>query len=373
MGAILPKHALEGEDLLKTNLARNPLGCGPYLLEEWKPGASLTLSANPDYFRGKPHINKLIYRIIPDVTTMFLELKAGDLDVINGGMTPQQFLYQTDTQAFASQFNKYRDLARGYAYMGYNLKSGFFSDVRVRQAIAHAINKANLIKGSLLGLGEPVVGPYRPNHWAYNHSLKDYPYDPARALALLAEAGWTQGPDGLLQKDGKPFVFTLLTNQGNESRIKTAVLIQSQLRKIGIGVKIRTVEWAAFLKQFVTPGYFDAIILGWTTTQDPDAYDVWHSSRIGGLNFINFSDPEVDTLLEQARSTFDQSVRKALYDRFQEILHREQPYCFLYVPYAMSAVQKRFHGIDPAPAGIFYNTHEWWVPLQDQRYRLQTK
>ena len=371
MRAILPKHALEGADLKKTPLARTPLSCGSYILQEWKPGSTLVLTANPAYFRGKPYIDKVVYRVIPDVTTMFLELKAKHIDIIKDSLTPQQFLYQTDTPSFTTEYGKYKTLAHAYTFLGYNLKSGFFSDVRVRQALAFGINKDDIIKGSLFGLGEKVIGPYRPGDWAYNDRLEQFPYDPEKALALLAEAGWEQGKDGVLRKDGAPFVFTLLTNQGNESRIKTAVLLQSQLQKLGIEVKIRTVEWAAFISQFVNPGHFDAIILGWTTTLDPDAFDVWHSSRIGGLNFIGYSNPEADAILEEGRSTFDRETRKRLYDRLQEILHQEQPYCFLYVPYSLSAVQKRFRGIDPAPAGIFHNTHEWWVPLQEQRYRTQ--
>ena len=175
-------------------------------------------------------------------------------------------------------------------------------------------------------------------------------------------------------KGTTPFTFTLLTNQGNETRIKIALLIQSQLAELGIDVHVRTVEWAAFIKQFLHPGYFDAVILSWNILEDPDVYDVWHSSRAGGeLNFINYKNKEVDALLEEARSTLDKERRKLLYDRFQEILHDEQPYCFLYVPYALSAVHNRFRGIDPAPAGIFHNMEKWWVPLHDQRYRIQAQ
>ena len=368
MRGILPKHALEGQDLRSTPLGRKPLSCGPYILQEWKAGSTLVLTANKDYFKGKPFIDRLVYRVIPDVTTMFLELKAKEIDVMKESMTPQQFLYQTTAPAFAAEYNTFKELGYSYTFLGYNLKSGFFSDARVRRALAYGINKQEIIKGALFGLGEPTTGPYRPGSWVYK-TIEDYPYDPEKALELLAEAGWKKGEDGILYKGTTPFSFTLLTNQGNESRIKTAILIQSQLQKLGIEVKIRSVEWAAFLKQFVMPGYFDAVVLGWTVTQDPDAFDVWHSSRIKGLNFIGFSNPEVDTLLEEARATFDEETRKRLYGRFQDILHQEQPYCFLYVPYALSAVQKRFHGIEPAPAGIFYNAHEWWVPLQEQRYR----
>jgi peptide/nickel transport system substrate-binding protein len=370
MRPILPRHALEGADLRATPLARKPLSCGPYRLEDWKSGSRITLAANPLYFRGRPPLDRIIYRVIPDVTTMFLELKSGDLDVIKEGMTPQQFLFQTRGEDFSARYTAYSEPAHAYTYLGYNLRSGLFADVRVRRALAYAINKEDLVKGSLFGLGIPAIGPYRPGDWAYNAAIADYPHDPEKALELLAEAGWRKGEDGVLRRDGLPFAFTLLTNQGNESRIKVAVLLQSQLRKIGIEVKIRVVEWAAFLKQFVLPGYFDAVILGWTTTLDPDVYDVWHSSRAGGLNFVHYANAEVDDLLERARSTFDEAARKKFYDRFQEILHEEQPYCFLYVPYALSAVQKRFRGVDPAPLGIFYNIHEWWVPLQEQRYRM---
>ena len=135
---------------------------------------------------------------------------------------------------------------------------------------------------------------------------------------------------------------------------------------------IRTVEWAAFIREFVNKGRFDAIILGWTIPQDPDIYQVWHSSQAveGGLNFTYYKNPEVDRLLEEARSIPDQSTRASLYCRIQEILDAEQPYCFLYVPYALPVVQKRFQGVKPALAGLMYNFEKWWVPKELQRHSL---
>jgi peptide/nickel transport system substrate-binding protein len=369
MGSLMPRHVLEGKDLRGVSQARFPLSCGPYLMEEWEAGASLSLAANSGYFEGRPYIDRVLYRIIPDLTTMFLELKAGKIDVMSG-MTAQQYLYQTRDPAFAEHYDAYRSLASAYVYMGYNLKSPLFADVRVRRALAHAVNKEAVVKGALLGQGIATIGPYKPDTWAYNTGIEEYPNDPAHAARLLEEAGWRKGGDGMLEKDGRPFSFTLLTNQGNEQRIKTAVIIQSQLRPLGIDVKIRTVEWAALLQQFIRPGYFDAYIMGWTIPHDPDGFDVWHSSRMnGGLNFVSYADAEADACLEAARSTFDQAERKKRYDRFQEILHRDQPYCFLFVPYTLSAVHKRFRGIEPAPAGIFHNTNLWWAPHGEQRYR----
>ncbi len=374
MGGIWPKHALEGQDLRSAPQTRKPLSCGAYLLDEWEAGARLSLSANRDFFEGRPFIDRLIYRIIPDLTTMFLELKAGKLDLM-ASLTALQYLFQAKEASFAERFTTHRTLASAYTYLGYNLKSPLFSDLRVRQALAHAIDKEDIIKGALLGQGVPTTGPYKPDAWAYNSAIADYPHDPEKALSLLAEAGWVKGASGLLEKGGAPFSFTLLTNQGNDQRIKTAIILQSQLAKIGIEAKIRSVEWAAFIKQFVMPGHFDAVVLGWTLPQDPDGYDVWHSSRIGngGLNFVGYADSEADACLERARSTLDQAARKKEYDRFQEILHRDQPYAFLYVPYQLSAVDRRFRGIDPAPAGIFHNTNQWWAPLDEQRYRMQAR
>lgn len=370
MGAILPKHKLEGQYLRGTPLARRPLSCGPYRMENWDAGVRISVTANPNYFEGGPFIDRILYRIIPDATTMFLELEAGKLDVMTG-LTPLQYLYQAQTENFQQEYATYKELSSSYTYLGYNLKNPLFADRRVRVALAHAINKEDIIKGALMELGVPTIGPYRPDSWAYNRDIEDYPYDPGKALALLAEAGWTRGKDGRLQKNGRPFSFTLLTSQGNEQRINTALIIQSQLRKVGIEVKIRSVEWAAFLKQFVEPGYFDAVVLAWTQPQDPDGFDVWHSSRInGGLNFIGFADAEADALLDAGRRTLDREKRKPLYDRFQEILHREQPYTFLYIPYQLSAIQRRVRGVDPAPAGIFHNKNQWWVPLDEQRHRI---
>lgn len=364
MGDILPAHLLKGvhgTDLLASPLNRKPVSAGPYVLKEWDSGSRMIFEANPRYFEGPPYIRKVVYRIIPDMATSFLELKSGNLDIMS--LTPQQYTRQTSGGVWDTDWAKYKYLSFSYTYLGYNLKHPFFADKRVRQAIAHAINKAGIVKGVLLGEGVPTIGPYKPGTWVYNDKITDYAFDPETAKAMLAEAGFKDSDgDGILDKDGKRFEFTILTNQGNEQRIKTATIIQQQLADVGIKVNIRIVEWAAFIKEFVHTGNFDALILGWNILQDPDLYDVWHSSKIGngGLNFTGFSNAEVDDILDKARSTLDQQKRKELYDRFQEILHDEQPYCFLYAPQSLNIVNRRIQGIAPAPAGITYNFREWW-------------
>ncbi|EFL49807.1 extracellular solute-binding protein family 5 [Solidesulfovibrio fructosivorans JJ]] len=371
--AILPEHVLKGQDLMNTKYAREPVGAGPYKLVSWEPGRRLVLDANPDYFEGRPHIDQVVYRIIPDTATMFLELKAGGVDMM--GLTPQQYLYQTKGPRWEADWRKFKYLSFAYTYLAYNLKSPFFSDVRVRQAFAHAVNKEDVVKGAVLGLGMPTVGPYKPGTWVYDTSITDYAYDPALAKKMLAEAGWKdRNGDGVLEDaSGRPFRFTILTNQGNDQRIKSATIIQSELAAIGVKVSIRTVEWASFIKEFVNKGNFDALILGWTITQDPDAYDVWHSSRAvpGGLNFVGFKNAKADALLEEGRHTVDMAKRKKIYDAFQEILHREQPYLFLYAPYALPILSSRFQNVAVAPAGITYNFTKWWVPRDKQTFRLE--
>lgn len=368
---VLPKHLLEGKDIVTSPLSRRPVGTGPYVFKEWKAGEKIVLTYNPDYFEGRPRIDRVIYRIIPDSATMFMELKAGGIDSM--GLSALQYARQTKYAKFEENFRKFSYPDFSYTYLGFNLLDEKFRDKRVRQALSYAINRKELIQGALLGLGQEATGPYKPGTWAYNPNTGRYPYDPAKAGQLLKEAGWSDtNGDGILDKNGIPFQFTLMTNQGNETRARTAEVIQRRLKEVGIDVKIRIIEWAAFIKEFIDKKSFEATLLGWTVPQDPNIYDIWHSSKTkaGELNFISFKNDEVDSLLEEGRSTFDTDERRKAYWRIQEILADEQPYLFLYVPAALPVVQARFRGIEPAPAGISHNFIKWYVPKQEQRYRF---
>ncbi len=362
--SILPSHILKRcKDITKSSLILKPVGTGPYRLKKWTPGLSTELTYNPDYFMGRPYIDRVIFRVIPDPTTMFMELHLGNVDWM--GLTPLQFARETNTPWFERNFKKYKYLSFSYTYLGYNLRNPLFKDRRVRQAISYAINKREIIDGALLGLGVVATGPYKPGTYYYNPHVKRYPYNPQLAKKLLAECGWkdTDG-DGILDKNGRPFEFTILTNQGNIVRRKTAEIIQYRLSQIGIKVSIRIVEWASFIKEFIDKRRFDAVILGWTIGEDPDLFDVWHSSKTGPhqLNFMDYKNPEVDRLLEEGRRVFDRVKRKEIYDRFQEILAEDQPYTFLYVPYALPILNRRIFGVKPKPAGISYNFERWYIP-----------
>ena len=243
---MIPKHLLDGIDLNTSEFNRQPVGTGPYKMKEWTTGQRVVLEANENYFEGKPKVPEYIYRIIPDTATMFLELRTGGLDYM--GLTPIQFDRQTVDAYFTKHFQKFEFPAFSYVYMGYNLKDSRFADVRVRRALTMGINRQSVIDGVLLGHGRIATGPFLPESWAYNRNVTPLPYDPEASRALLADAGWEDHDgDGLLDKDGQPFAFTILTNQGNDQRKKTAEIVQRDLQALGITVEIRVVEWQAFL------------------------------------------------------------------------------------------------------------------------------
>jgi len=366
---VLPKHLLEGRDITKTDFGRNPVGLGRYKLRNWTPGQEVILESNRDYFQGRPYIDRYIYRIIPDPATMFLELKAGGIDLM--GLTPIQYTKQTDTKHFVENFRKFRYPVFAYTYLGFNLRHPFFKDKRVRQAIACAIDKKEIVDVVLFGLGKPATGPYVPDTWPYNPNVRTCGYDLGKAKELLNLAGWAdRDGDGVLEKDGSPFAFTILTNMGNSLRMNTATIIQRRLAKIGIKVDIRVLEWSTFINEFIDKRRFQAVILGWNIGLDPDQYDIWHSGKTKEkeFNFVGYNNPEVDELLEKGRRTFNMEERKKAYFRIQEILAEELPYIFLYVPDATPIIHARFRGIKPSPIGISYNLERWYVPKALQRH-----
>ncbi len=171
------------------------------------------------------------------------------------------------------------------------------------------------------------------------------------------------GKDGVLVKNGLRFSFVLLVNQGNEARLKTAQIIKEQLKKVGIELNIRVLEWQSFL-ELVTKRQFQAVLLGWSLSRDPDLYDIFHSSKTkpGEFNFVGYSNPEVDRLIERAREILDRDERKKLYRKVHALITEDQPYTFLYVPDTIIAVNKRIKGIEPTVAGIWHNYIHWYVP-----------
>jgi peptide/nickel transport system substrate-binding protein len=365
--SIMPKHLLEGVNLDESPLARNPVGNGPFKLQSWEYGQRLTLAASETFEKGRPRLDGLVTTIIPDMATQYMELRAGRIDMMS--LLPDQWEQSREDPELKGRFSFHRYPAFSYNYLGFNMNDRRLADVRVRRAINFAIDKDELVEGVLLGLGTVANGPFKPDMWVNNKDVKPYPFDPERARALLAEAGWTDSDgDGYLEKDGRRFTLTVMTNQGNKVREQCGLIIQQRLKDVGIEMKLRVLEWAALTKENLDKHDFEAVIMGWTIPLDPDLFDVFNSGKtnVGELNFISYANPEVDELIDKARFTLDRDVRKAAFDRIQEIFYEDVPYVFLFVPDALVALSSRFEGPEVAPIGIGYNIEDWWVPKDRQ-------
>ncbi len=367
---VLPKHLLEKQDIHTTAFARNPVGSHYYKLDSWTHGENLKLSRNPKSVLGPANIDKLITRIIPDNSAQFLELMADNIDSM--GLDPIKYSRIIPARPeLQKKLALYKELGNSYTYLGFNLKHKPFDDIRVRKAINYAIDKQEIIDGVYLGLGINIASPYKPGTRWSNPELKPYPYDVEKAKALLKEAGFADSDgDGIVERDGKPFAFEIITNQ-NKEREKSAVLIQRRLKDVGIDVQIRAIEWASFISRFIKTGDFDVVVLGWGLGLDPDQFSIWHSSQNqpGQFNFINYNNPQIDALLEQGRLELNPDKRMKIYHEFAKVLLEDSPIVYLSAGYGLTAIHKRVKGIDsPAPpAGIGYNSHEWYIPEQLRR------
>ena len=376
--AKLPDAVKQFGEQFNRNYSRDPLGSGPYQFNFWKTGREVELVRDPDYWgNGKegidqPYLDRLKFRVINNFDAALIRLKSGSLDYMEV-LQPVQHVRGTNSQRFKQDFRKYEYYAPTYTYIGWNNDHPIFRDKRVRQAMTHLTPRKQIVESVLFGLGEVVdshIYLFRPE---YDKTLKTYPFDPQKALALLREAGWrdTDG-DGVLDKviDGEttPLRFEIKINSGNAVRKSVALVLLDELHKHGIAASVRELDWTIFLND-VKNHQFDAVVLGWQmSTTEPDAYQVWHSSQAAnkGSNAISYKNDRVDEILEQYRRQFDEEKRIQLYKEFQQILHEEQPYTFLYVSKRVSAVHRRFQNVEVFPDGL--RPIDWWVPASRQKY-----
>jgi peptide/nickel transport system substrate-binding protein len=374
----LPAEVKRFGEQFNKNYNRNPLGSGPYKFNRWKTGSEVELVRDIHYWgNGKkkidqPHLDRLKFRIINNMDAALNRLKSGSLDFIEA-LQPVQAVRGTSSNRFQQYFKKYEYYAPTYTYFGWNNDHPIFRDKRVRQAMTYFTDRKLIVKSVLFGLGEVVdshIYLFRPE---YDKSIVGYPFDPEKARALLAEAGWKDSDgDGVLDKviDGKrvPFKFEIKVNSGNALRKSVALVLLDELKKHGIDASVRELDWTIFLND-VKNHQFDAVVLGWQMpTDEPDAYQVWHSSQAAnkGSNAISYKNARVDEILELYRREFDEQKRIALYKEFQQILHEEQPYTFLFVRKQISAVHRRFQNVEIFPAGL--RPIDWWVPAASQKF-----
>ncbi len=374
----LSDHVKKFADQFNKNFSRNPMGSGPYKFQSWKTGQEVELVRDPKYWGiGKAGVDQAYldrhkYRVINNLDAALTSLKSGALDSMS--LQPLQHMQQTGADRFKKDFEKHEYFSPNYSYIGWNNDHPIFSDKRVRKAMTYLTDRKQMVKTILFNLGQVIDGPIYFHRPEYDKSLVSIPYDPKKALELLAEAGWKDSDgDGILDKaigDKKvPFRFEIKFNSGNATRKSVALTLQDELKKHGIAATVRELDWTVFLSE-VKDRKFDAMILGWSmSVTEPDAYQVWHSSQSAnkGSNHIAYKNLRVDKILEDYRREFDPKKRIELYREFQKILQDDQPYTFLFTPKSISAVSRRFRGVEVLPIGGL-RPLDWWVPAGSQKY-----
>jgi ABC-type transport system substrate-binding protein len=389
MQPLVPKHALDDAalgreaerrrlssaeraklSLRTTQFNRNPIGTGPFRFSQWRSGQFIHLTRNEQYWGKKAEYRDCYFRNIPDYLTMELEFGAGALDMYLAQPHQAQRYRHDERYQVASGNDGY------YAYIAYNLRRPLFQDLRVRRALSMAIDVNSIIEHVLSGEGKPSTGPFYSNTPYYDPEVKPLPYDPKGALELLAQAGWRKNAAGMLEKDGKPLAFTLVTNAGNLQRKAIMTIAQEAWRKLGIDAKVQAFEWTVFLEEFVDHNNFDAVVLAWGGGAiSPDRHSIWHSSQTNHYqqNHAGYESAEADELIMKIRATYDFDEQVRLTRRLHRVIAEDQPYAFLYerlVPYVfdkriMVAKQQpdggeQLEALSTPPSGeVFHSFREW--------------
>ncbi len=359
-GEIVPKHILENVDrkeIRSHEFGRNPIVSGPFKLKKWQGQQYLELIPNEYYFGEQPLLKRIIFKIIPDKTNMLLQLQTGEIDMMIG-VEPDQV---ARLKAQNPEIRIYPISGRVYYYIGYNQKKSFFTSSNVRRALTMAIDRNKLIDASLQGFGKTCTGPVPPMiDWAYNNNIKEIPFDPDRAKTLLSDEGWTDSDDdGWIDKNGRTFEFILRTNTGNQIKSDLGVIVQDQLRKIGIKVSLETLEWTTFQKKLRKKN-FDAYVGGWSTSFNVDPTPIFHSKSGELFNHIAYNEPQVDNLIEIGRAEMDRDAAAIIWKQLQQKVYDDQPYTFLFWIDKIVAVHSRFQNATPIPLSMFYGLEHWY-------------
>lgn len=364
-----------------TEVSKEPkylIGSGPYMVKEWITNDRVIAVRNPNYWNGgakwgKAYPDRIVMKTVNDFNTALSALKAGELDIVTG-LTPSLYTRELDVTR-TPQLAKDAYFYPRIEYIGWNGASPLFSDKRVRQAMTYLTDVRTLIDRVMLGLARPIFGMTYFMRKECHPTLKPYDYNPEKAKALLKEAGWSDSDgDGILDKmiDGEKvdFKFSFSVNSGNEIRKQAALILTEELRKVGIMADIQALEFSVLL-QNLRNHKFDAYVGGWSVPTDaPDEYQIWHSSQADnhGSNYISYRNKEVDSLIEQNRTEFDEGKRLQYMRRFQEILYDDQPYTFLWTPKDRTGYAKRFQNVRWFPIMPGYDLQSWWVPRNMQKY-----
>ncbi|MBI5529023.1 MAG: ABC transporter substrate-binding protein [Deltaproteobacteria bacterium] len=346
---IVPRSAAT---LPKDSLARRPVGSGPFAFSSWETDEILVLSRNDDFFGPRPKVKTLTLKTLRDDNTRLLSLVSGDADMFQNAAPPL-------LAAALSGDKRVRVLHAEsilYTYMGINLENPVLANVRVRRAIAHAIDREAIIKHKFSGMARPATGMLAPSHWMYEGDVARYGYDPAKAKRLLDEAGLPD-PDG----DGPAhrFAVTYRTST-NKFRVGVAKVIAAQLEAVGIGVSLRAYEFGTLFHDIKT-GNFDLFTLQWTEPFEPDSYRmIFHSQNVPGAgpdstgaNRGRYRNPALDALLDEGRRELLEEKRKAIYSKVQKVLAQDLPYISLWHEDNIAVMGRNVEGFKIRPNAGF--------------------
>ncbi len=304
------------------DFGRHPSGTGPFRFAEWESNAKVVVVRNEDYWEGAPALEAVVFRPITDANTRVAEMLSGGIDLMVEVPPDSLATFSGD-----GTYQVHEQAGPHVWFLIFNVKEGPLADKKVRQAVNYAINKKALVENVLQGTAEVAAGPTPPAFsWAYNDSLSPYPYDPEKARALIKEAG---------QEGAEMTFYVTEGGSGMLDPVPMGAAIQADLAKVGLNVEIETYEWNTFLGK-VNPGLegkADMAEMAWMTN-DPDTLpylalrsEAWPDK--GGFNSGYYSNPEVDKLLEAARSSTDQAERAKLYKEMQAIVHEDAPWAFI--------------------------------------------
>jgi peptide/nickel transport system substrate-binding protein len=349
-----------------------PVTSGAFTFNEWASNDHVTLDRNDNYWH-KANLDQWVYKPYPNQDALTAALREGEVDLTQ--LDPREL---PDLQNDGSiQIFKY--LNPGYTFIGWNQQRGgkeFLQDKAVRKALTYAFDVQPVIDKVLLGEGVKMVGQIPPMSWAYDASgLNPYGHDPDYAEKLLQDDGWTKGDDGIYAKNGQKLAFSIMTNSGNSARETFIQMAAEQYKRIGVSVEPKTEPFDALvdrLNQSKDPqdgdqgGHdFDAVVIGWSLSADPDMYSIWdsNSTHTGESNWIDYKNPDLDKAIDDSRTNCGQVDRKDAFKRANQILNDEQPYNFGFAANVLLGVNRRILGIDPGPYARWGQAapETWWV------------
>ena len=363
---IAPKHLLDSippQQLRQASFNRSPVGNGPFRFVSQRTNDRWVFEANPDYpeeLGGRPRLDRLVWRVIPDNTAQIAELQAGEADL---ALQPQPG--QVRDLANREGLQAIIKPSRTFSFIVWNGRHEPLGDPRVRRALAMAIDREEILQGLRHGFGEVAVGPIMPFHWAYDDDLPPLPFSPDSARALLAAAGIrdTDGDGTAELTDGSPFEVRLKLPAGSSTNQDIAGAVQNDLRAIGVRLVTRPTEVTSLFADVTSPERpFEAALLGWSGDFRLDFRDTFHSDALGGpYQFASYSNSEVDSLMDRAVLETDRARATRLWRRVQEILRREQPWTLLYYQTDAFLARDRLRGVEMDIRGALMTLPEWWV------------